>query len=162
LAEVERKALTIISAPAGFGKTTLLAEWIAQSSLPVAWLSLDKGDNDPYRFLAYLIAALESIHEDVGFVARQIMKSTQKLPPLIILASLINDLGKAAEPYVLVLDDYQFITEPAVHEVVAYILDHLANLHMVIATRRPTCAIGAVTCSWSDAGITGSGFTLRY
>jgi LuxR family maltose regulon positive regulatory protein len=136
LDELKKKALTIVSAPAGFGKTTLLAEWIDQTSLPVAWLSLDNGDNDPYRFLAYMIAALESIHEYVGLEARQIMQSNQLRSPLIMLASLLNDLGKVTEPYVLILDDYQFITEHAVHETMAYLLDHLpSNMHLVISTR---------------------------
>jgi len=136
LDEIEQKSLAIISAPAGFGKTTLLAEWIAQTSLPVAWLSLDDGDNDPYRFLLYLIAALESVHEGVGAEAQQLMQSSQLIPTHIILASLINNLSKATEPYVFVLDDYQFITEHAVHDTMTYLLDHLpSNLHLVIATR---------------------------
>lgn len=136
LGEAEKKALTIVSAPAGFGKTTLLAEWIAETSLSVAWLSLDNGDNDPYRLLSYLIAALEGVHEDVGGEARQIMRSPQLAPLHVILASLLNDLGKVAEPFVLVLDDYQFITEHTVHEAMAYLLDHVpSNMHIVIATR---------------------------
>jgi len=136
LSKIEEKTLTIISAPAGFGKTTLLAEWIAQTDLPVAWLSLDNGDNDPYRFLSYLIAALESIQEDVGVEAKQLMRSQQILQPHIILASLINHLGKVTEPYVFVLDDYQFISEHAVHETMSYFLDHIpTNMHIVIATR---------------------------
>ena len=136
LGEVETKALTIVSAPAGFGKTTLLAEWIGQTPLPVAWLSLDKGDNDPYRFLVYLIAALESIHEGIGAEAQQIMESPQPVPPHIVLASLLNKLDNAAEPFVLILDDYQFIAEHAVHEILTYLLDHLpSSLHLVIATR---------------------------
>ena len=136
LGEVEQKALTIISAPAGFGKTTLLAEWIAQTTLPVAWLSLDNGDNDPHRFLSYLSTTLECIQEDVGAEAIQFMRSHQRLSPHIILASLINALGRVAEPYVLVLDDYQFITEHAVHETVSYLLDHIpTTMHIVISTR---------------------------
>jgi LuxR family maltose regulon positive regulatory protein len=75
--DIPQKPLTLISAPAGFGKTTLLAEWIAQTSLPVAWLSVDQGDNDPYRFLSYLIAALESVQEGVGCEAQQLLQSTQ-------------------------------------------------------------------------------------
>jgi LuxR family maltose regulon positive regulatory protein len=102
----------------------------------IAWLSLDSGDNDPYRFLAYLTAALESIQEDVGTEARQLMQAPQLVPPHMILASLINDVEKVAEPYSLVLDDYQFITEHAVHDAMTYLLDHLpSNLHLVIATR---------------------------
>jgi LuxR family maltose regulon positive regulatory protein len=136
LGEAEKHALTIISAPAGFGKTTLLAEWITRTSLPVAWLSLDSGDNDPYRFLSYLVSALEGIHEGVGIEARQIMQSLQLVPSHIILASLMNDLGRLAEPYVLVLDDYQFITEHLVHEAMSYLLDHIpSNMHLVISTR---------------------------
>jgi len=136
LGEVEKKALTIISAPAGFGKTTLLAEWIAQTSLPIAWLSLDNGDNDPYRFLSYLISALESIDEGIGVEARQVMQSHQLVPPHIVLSSLLNDLSKVAEPCVLLLDDYQFITEHAVHQTMAYLLDHIpSNMHLVISTR---------------------------
>ena len=136
LNEIKKKSLTIISAPAGFGKTTLLAEWIAQTSLPVAWLSLDNGDNDPYRFLSYLIAALDCIQEGVGLEVQQITRSTQPVSPHIVLAPLINDLGNFAEPYVLVLDDYQFITEHAVHESVRYLLDHIpATMHIVIASR---------------------------
>lgn len=136
LNDVEKKALTIISAPAGFGKTTLLAEWIAHTSLPIAWLSLDNGDNDPYRFLSYLISALESIHEGIGVEARQIMQSPQLTPPHIILASVMNDLGMVTIPFVLALDDYQFITEHAVHETMAYLLDHIpSNMHLVISTR---------------------------
>jgi LuxR family maltose regulon positive regulatory protein len=136
LGEIERKALTIISAPAGFGKTTLLAEWLGQTQLPVAWLSLDNGDNDPYRFLSYFVEALESIYENIGFEARQIMQSGPLVPTHIILASLINALSLATEPCVLILDDYQFITEHTVHDTLTYLLDHLpSNLHLVIATR---------------------------
>ncbi len=136
LYNIERKALTIISAPAGYGKTALLAEWLSETPLPAAWLSLDHGDNDPFVFLMYFIASLESIHEDVGLEARQLITSSQPAPHHTILASLLNDLLKITKPYALVLDDYQFISEPAVHEVVGYILDHLPpNLHVVISTR---------------------------
>ena len=104
--------------------------------MPVAWLSLDNGDNDPYRFLSYLIAALESIQDDIGVEARQLMYSQQILQPHIILASLINHLDKVTEPHVIVLDDYQFISEHAVHETISYLLDHIpTNMHIVIVTR---------------------------
>ncbi len=133
---VAQKSLTLLSTPAGFGKTTLLAEWIARSSMPIAWLSLDAGDNDPYRFLSYLVEALGSFQEGLGIKALEIMQSPQGVPPRVILASLINDLERVAESCVLILDDYQFVTDPEVHATVSYLLDHLPrNLHLVIATR---------------------------
>ncbi len=136
LAEAERAALTLLSAPAGFGKTTLLAQWIAQSPLSVAWLSVDAGDNDPYRFLEYLIAALQSVDERLGSNAQQLLRSPEVVPLHIILASLINDLSSVPEPYAVVLDDCQLIVEHDVHEVLAYLIEHLSgNMHLVIATR---------------------------
>lgn len=149
LSEAGNRALTILSAPAGFGKTTLLAEWIAQTRLPVAWLSLDNGDNDPFRFLSYLIAALESLQDGIGIEARRIMQASQPAPAHIILASLINDLARVAGPSILVLDDYQFISEHQVHEALAYLLDHIpANLHLVISTRAdPPLQLGRLRAS---------------
>lgn len=144
LADAERHALTLLSAPAGFGKTTLLAQWIAESDLPIAWLSLDAGDNDPYRFLQYLVAALRSIDDSLGLEAQQVLRSSQLVPPHIILASLINDLNKMAEPCAIVLDDCQVLVEHAVHEALAYLIDHLpGNVHLLIATRSdPPLALG--------------------
>ncbi len=136
LNETERHALTLLSAPAGFGKTTLLAQWIAQSSLPIAWLSLDAGDNDPYRFLSYLIAALRCIDDELGSDAQKLVQSSQLVAPHIILASLINDLSRIIGPCALVLDDCQFIVERGVHEILTYLIGHLPiNFHLVIATR---------------------------
>ncbi len=136
LRRVERYRLTLISAPAGFGKTTLLAEWIAHTPLPVAWLSLDHGDNDIYHFLSYLIEALQGILEGVGADARQLLQSPQPPSPHIVLGSLISDLGKAIHPGVLVLDDYQYIVESAVHELMGYLLEHMpTNWHIVVASR---------------------------
>jgi LuxR family maltose regulon positive regulatory protein len=136
LDQVERKLLTLVSAPPGFGKTTLLAEWIARTSLPIAWLSLDAGDNAPYQFLAYVIAALQSVREDLGTQAQQMLQLHQRPPPGNILTSILNDLGRLGTPCVLILDDCQFITERSVHELLAYVLDHPpAGLHVVISSR---------------------------
>jgi LuxR family maltose regulon positive regulatory protein len=134
------KALILVSAPAGFGKTTLLAEWAAQASLPVAWLSLDAGDNDPNRFLRYVIAALETAFTEqraaTWVSAKDMLQSVQPLPIQTILVALINDLTDITEPFALVLDDYQFITGSAVNGALTFILERLPpQVHLVIASR---------------------------
>jgi LuxR family maltose regulon positive regulatory protein len=134
------KTLILVSAPAGFGKTTLLAEWVAQAGLPVAWLSLDAGDNDPNRFLGYVIAALNIAlaggERAICATAQSMLQSVQPLPIQTILVAFINDLTSISTPFALVLDDYQFITGPAVHEALTFILEHLPpHVHLVIASR---------------------------
>jgi len=140
------RRLTLISAPAGFGKTTLLSEWIADCGLRIAdcgWLSLDEGDNDPARFWAYLIAALRTVHATIGEGARSVLQSPQPPPAESVLADLINEIaaipGTADSParsLILVLDDYHLITAQPIHESIAFLLDHLPDcLHLVIATR---------------------------
>ena len=131
-------SLVLVSAPAGFGKTTLLAEWAAQAGMPVAWLSLDAGDNDPRRFLAYVIAALNRPFKDapVCTAARAMLESFQSPPFQTILFTFINDLTEISQPLALVLDDYQFITSQGVNEVLTAMLEHIpADLHLVISTR---------------------------
>jgi len=134
-------ALTLVCAPAGYGKTTLLTEWIDSSqkskdtrSSKVCWLSLDEGDNDPALFLNYLIAAFRSGNPDVEALA---MLNSFPLPPLqVILGALINELNDLTTPIYLVLDDYQYITNPIIHEGMSYFLDHIPpTVHLVIATR---------------------------
>src|SRR3712207_924209 len=106
------RKLTLISAPAGFGKTTLLVEWLrerAGSEGSVAWLSLDEGDNDPVRFLSYLVAALQAIEEGIGEGVLSALRSPE--PPRVenITAALINELAARPEELTLVLDDYHLI-----------------------------------------------------
>lgn len=128
--------LTLISAPAGFGKTSLLAEWAAQTELLIGWLSLDSEDNDPNRFLHYLYAALDSAQEGIVRAARTLLESFQVVSPQTVITALLKDLEAAAEPIVLVLDDYQFINNPAIHDGLAYFLERAGpNLHLVIASR---------------------------
>ena len=132
------RKLTLISAPAGFGKTTLVSEWVAGCGRPVAWVSLDEGDNDLIRFLTYLVAALQTVDAGIGQDVSAVLQSPQ-LPPLeSLLTLLINDLAGNREgcPYVLVLDDYHVIHAPAVHKALVFLLDHLPpQLHLVILTR---------------------------
>lgn len=128
--------LTLITAPAGFGKTTLVASCIASFKMPIAWLSLDKGDNQVDRFLNYLVAALREADHTIGSEAAQLLLATSQVPPNIVLTSLVNDLDAADEEIVLVLDDYQFIVNQVVHDSVAFLLEHCPRgFHLVVATR---------------------------
>src|SRR5687767_9268004 len=108
------RKLTLLSAPAGFGKTTLLSEWVASCGRPVAWLSLDKGDNDPRRFLAYLVAALQTISANAGNGVLGALQSPQPPPIESILTALLNDLTAIPDDFVFVLDDYHVIDAKAV------------------------------------------------
>jgi LuxR family maltose regulon positive regulatory protein len=136
IAQGLRCPLTLITAPAGFGKTTLVAACLAGGGIPVAWLSLDKSDNLAGRFLSYLVAALQAAAPTIGNEAAQLVAAAQPLPPEAILTTLINDLDAAGQEFVLVLDDYQFINSQAVHAAVTFLLEHCpATLHLVIATR---------------------------
>lgn len=128
--------LTLVTAPAGFGKTTLVASCLTGCGMPVAWLSLDKEDNQARRFLTYLVAALHEADNVVGNDATQLMAGLQQVSPEMVLTSLVNELDSIEGEIALVLDDYQFITSPAVHEVVAFLLEHCpGTLHLVIASR---------------------------
>ena len=133
------RRLTLISAPAGFGKTTLLSEWRASPEgqhWPLTWLSLDESDSDPARFLAYLIAALQQIDPAIGHAMQAMLHSPQPPPPEVLLTALINDIANVTAPFALVLDDYHVIDSPGVHEQLAFLLDHQPpQLHVIILTR---------------------------
>ncbi len=135
LAEGLNRPLTLVSAPAGFGKTTLVSEWratVGGRSHPLAWLSLDRGDNDPGRFWAYVLAALRTLP---GFTALPDELDTGA-PPESLLAPLINGLEGAAKGVALVLDDYHVIESAAIHGTVGYLVEHLPlGLRLVILTR---------------------------
>jgi LuxR family maltose regulon positive regulatory protein len=136
IAQGLRGPLTLVTAPAGFGKTTLVASCVADCGMPVAWLSLDKDDNQAGRFLSYLVAALQEADHTIGNEAAQLVAGMQPAPPEAVLTSLINDLDAASGEIALVLDDYQFINSQAVHKAVAFLLEHCPNtFHLVIATR---------------------------
>ncbi len=128
--------LTLISASAGFGKTTLVSAWLAQSALPGAWLALDENDNDLVTFLSYLIAAVRTIFPN-ALRTTQLLVDTPTLPPLTLLANnLINELDALSEPFVLVLDDYHVIHLMAIHEILTELITYCPRpLHLVIATR---------------------------
>jgi LuxR family maltose regulon positive regulatory protein len=130
------RKLTLASAPAGFGKTTLLSEWVHSCRRPVAWLALDSGDNDSARFLAYLIAALQTIEDGIGAGVLDRVQAPQPPPMEELLTALINQIDALSTRFVLVLDDYHLITAQRIHEALAFLLDHPPqNMHLVIATR---------------------------
>jgi LuxR family maltose regulon positive regulatory protein len=133
--------LTLISASAGSGKTTLLSEWAvvgAQRAAPqqFCWLSLDEDDNDPARFWAYVVAALQTIHPQLGQSVLPMLQGPQPPPVRSILTPLLNEVAALPESVVLVLDDYHLVTEGAIHDGVAFFLDHLPQqMHLGLATR---------------------------
>ncbi|MFN2296957.1 MAG: LuxR C-terminal-related transcriptional regulator [Candidatus Promineifilaceae bacterium] len=131
-----RGPLTLITAPAGFGKTTLIASSIASCGMPVAWLSLDKDDNQLHRFLTYLVAAIQTAEHAVGIKAAQLLEAANKVPTDAVLISLINDLDVTGEEIALVLDDYQIIANRDVHKAIVFLLERCPrSFHLVIATR---------------------------
>nr|MDQ5825616.1 hypothetical protein [Chloroflexota bacterium] len=128
--------LTLVSAPAGSGKTTLLVEWAGHTELPVAWLSLDAGDNDQGRFLAYLIAALQGIRPDIGEAALPLLRAPQIVPTEPAMTVLANSIASVPHDFILVLDDYHMIDAEAVHAAMTFLLDHAPpQMHLVIAGR---------------------------
>ena len=134
--EIFERRLTLISAPAGYGKTTLALEAIKHIGLPIAWLSLDEADNDPRRFITYLIAAMGQVSESVGHSTVGMLQSPQPPPDELLLTALVNEIATVSQPFILVLDDYHVIHTPPIHKQLAFLLDHQpANLHIVITTR---------------------------
>ena len=130
------RKLTLISAPAGFGKTTLVSEWLAGCERPAAWLSLDEGDNDPTRFLTYLVAALQTIAPKIGEGVLGVLQSPQPPPTEAILTALLNEIATIPDNFVLVLDDYHVIDARPVDDALTFLLEHLPpQMHLVITTR---------------------------
>jgi len=143
------KKLTLISAPAGFGKTTLVTDWLerlrldakneTQAENKIAWLSLDEGDNDPVRFLTYFIAALnqiEGLETTFGTGALAMLQSPQPPPAEVILTPLINEIATIPDKIILILDDYHLIEAQPVHDALRFLLENVPpQMHLVFATR---------------------------
>ncbi len=130
--------VSLISAPAGFGKTTQVSEWVAGCRQRVAWLSLDEGDSDPARFLAYLVAALQTITKDIGKGVLAAIQTAQPLPTIdeALLATLLNEIAAMPDPFILVLDDYHMINSEPIDHALTFLIDHLPpQMHLVITTR---------------------------
>jgi len=131
------RRLTLVAAPAGYGKTTLATQWLRQAGRPFAWLSLDEGDNDPIRFVTYLAAAVSSVAGEGAGRSLRDLATNPPLPPGETLAALvINDLVDAPAPFTLVLDDYHTINTDLIHQLVQTLVEHgPPAFHLVLATR---------------------------
>jgi LuxR family maltose regulon positive regulatory protein len=130
--------LTLISATAGFGKSTLLSNWVQQTKAHtrIAWLSLEEGDNDLSRFLIYFVAALQTIEINIGQGVLVALHSPGVVNVEVVLTTLINDIAELPEYVVLVLDDYHVIESHPIDHAMTFLLDHLSSqVHLVIASR---------------------------
>ena len=142
--------LTLISAPAGFGKTTLLSACSQDCKKPLAWVSLDQGDNDPNRFLQYFIAAIHRITPEFGDDAIFSLQSTQNPDYLRLLTNLLNEIMQSGNEFALVLDDYHLITATMIQDMLIFCLENMPpNMHFVISSRSdppwPLARFGCVT-----------------
>jgi LuxR family transcriptional regulator, maltose regulon positive regulatory protein len=134
--ELIRRRLILVSAPAGFGKTTLVSSWIEEHSFPTAWLSLDRADNDVVRFLRYLVASLRTVNGELGAGIESALSMSPRPEIDTLLTSLVNELAAIEEHFLLVLDDFHTIDSDAVTSAVLFLLEHgPEQLHVVITTR---------------------------
>jgi LuxR family maltose regulon positive regulatory protein len=126
----------LISAPAGFGKTTLLGDWIETRNLPTAWISLDERENDPVRFWSYFILALQRLRGEIGETALTMLQLTEPPPIETILTELLNELVTLENDFILVLDDFHTIESKQIHQALAFLVENLSGrMHLVISTR---------------------------
>ena len=131
-----RRNVTLISAPAGFGKTTLITEWIASSGRPAAWLSLDEKDNEPSRFLLYVISALQTISPNMGTGILDALQAPQTPSSESILTALLNEIATIQHEFIFILDDYHLVDAKSVDDMITFLIDHLPpQMHLVITTR---------------------------
>ena len=132
------RKLTLISAPAGFGKTTLVSAWLAGCNRQAAWLSLDEGDSDPARFLTYLVVALQTVAPGLGEGVLRVLQTSQPQPPDIeaMLTALLNEISAIPDNVILVLDDYHVIDATSIDDAITFLIEHLPpRMRLVITTR---------------------------
>ena len=136
LKEGLRGKLTLVSAPAGFGKTSLVAAWRKESETPLAWFSLDDEDNEPVRFFDYLIGALQMVDEHLGDESAELLRRSTTPPIKVVLTSLLNEINAYDKEFVVAFDDYHVIKEHSIHEALSFLIDRLGpHAHALIATR---------------------------
>ena len=131
-----RCRLALVAAPPGFGKSTLLSEWVAQTGIDAAWLSLDEADNDGVRFWDYVIAALQTLYSGLGEEFLTLSHEPNPLPVETRLTLLINEIGAERKPFVLILDDYHSIVSEPIHQALTFLLERMPSpMHLIIASR---------------------------
>ena len=128
--------LTLVSAPAGYGKTTTIRMWVEKAGYPIAWVSLEKSDNDLKQFIAYVLTSLQQVEDDLGQAALEVVENAQEINFQQILGSLVNDLYVISQPVILVLEDYHLIENEKIDQFVELIINQsIAKLHLIITTR---------------------------
>ena len=134
-AGIHRK-LTLVSAPAGFGKTTLISEWVHHCGCSVAWLTVDKNDNEPVKFLTYLIAALQHIDPGIGVNIQAALTETPSPQLDILLTRLVNEIENLPKKHIIVLDDYHMIENESIHDILNFFVEYLPQKsHLVVVGR---------------------------
>ncbi|MGD8814119.1 MAG: LuxR C-terminal-related transcriptional regulator [Anaerolineales bacterium] len=136
LDEGASKSLMVVSAPAGYGKTTILSAWAEASKLPIAWLSLDAENNDPHNLMVYVITALQQVLPEIGNASLALLRANPTASMQDALTVLINELAAGPEEVCFILDDYHLIEAEEIHSAIRFLIDNLPpGLHIVIATR---------------------------
>lgn len=131
-----KQKLTLVCAPAGYGKTTVLSQWIERYAKPVGWVSLDRSDNDLAQFLRYLLAAIQQVDPGAGLQILEMLQPSRPLPDPTIWIALINDLADSEKQFFIILDDYQEVEARPVHDALEYLIEHLPeNVHLILSTR---------------------------
>ncbi|MBL6983052.1 MAG: AAA family ATPase [Anaerolineales bacterium] len=136
----QRGKLTLVSAPAGFGKTTVVSAWLHAQNIPAGWISLDENDNDPVRFLSYFVAALQTVDNAIKGRGLENIKSIQvgreSVERESFLIRLINEIAEITHDFALVLDDYHVISNAAVQNILTFFLEHQPpQMHLILTTR---------------------------
>src|SRR3990170_1748550 len=130
------RKVTLVSAPAGYGKTTLIAQWLRELGCGIGWLSLDEADNDPTRFLAHLLGTMQPVQPGFGKTTQAMLHSPQPPPLQATFTSLVGELSAIRVPFVLALDDYHVIHTPSIHQQLTFLLEHQPpQMHLVLMTR---------------------------
>jgi len=137
--------LTLVSAPAGYGKTTLISSWLDSNTQPSAWLSLDESDSELFHFLNYFITTIQTLFPSACSKSLTFVQADDKPTSAVLSAQLINDLQEIAEPFVVAIDDYHSIQDSAIHNQIDEILKYSGSMHLVIITRRnPSFSLGSL------------------